>query len=381
MGRREDFICLGNLLDEGDIILYVGWRGDDWHGHLSEIKDRLCFHSIRCMPGGGNDNDVEIDGYCNVNSIPHVNFLILDIGHSGMARIVGKAQRFLENESIDYIWFECEGVASNGDIYPYLESQGYCLFRVTDTGSLEHVSRPAPDFTGTDSGRYLAVSGRLYRYVINDRKGMFNYAELFEKYGVSPGGVIHVGAHHGEEIDNYRSAGVKKMLMIEADPKNYHVLSEIYGAHEDIITVNALASDAEYEAEFHRMSSSQSSSMFDLKEHSRIYRSIRKTETIRLHAVPLDRLIDKLGVDENEYNILALDVQGAELKVLHGAGRTLNHINAIITEVNYKELYQGAAFIWEMDGFLEGYGFKRVEAVSPHHPSWGDAFYIKNEVI
>ena len=135
--------------------------------------------------------------------------------------------------------------------------------------------------------------------------------------------------------------------------------------------------DEECEVEFHRMSSSQSSSMFDLKDHSRIYSSITKTDTVRLHATPLDKLIDELDIDENEYNVLALDTQGAELKILHGARRTLKHIDAIITEVNYKELYEGGAFIWDLDRYLEDFGFKRMETVSPHHPSWGDAFYIR----
>ena len=67
--------------------------------------------------------------------------------------------------------------------------------------------------------------------------------------------------------------------MIEADPESYSVLSKNCDAYNDIITINALVADEECEVEFHRMSSSQSSSMFDLKDHSRIYSSITKTDT------------------------------------------------------------------------------------------------------
>ena len=368
---EEKYFYLESLLDDGDVVIYIGLNGNAWETCLSSMKNRICFHPVLSTAG------VDIDNYCRNKSIPHVNLLILDDADIRVMHSADMARRLLENEAVDFIWFECNSASLDHEILSGIEVYGYSLFSLSGTGKLKHVSSPDYGLSRYVSDPYLSVCARLHRYVINDRKGMFNYVGLFSKYGISPDGLIHVGAHHGEEIDNYKIAGVKKIIMIEADPESYSVLSKNCDAYDDIITINALVADEECEVEFHRMSSSQSSSMFDLKDHSRIYSSITKTDTVRLHATPLDKLIDELDIDENEYNVLALDTQGAELKILHGARRTLKHIDAIITEVNYKELYEGGAFIWDLDRYLEDFGFKRMETVSPHHPSWGDAFYIR----
>ncbi|MEW6065207.1 MAG: FkbM family methyltransferase [Bacillota bacterium] len=94
----------------------------------------------------------------------------------------------------------------------------------------------------------------------------------------------------------------------------------------------------------------------------------------------LDRLITELELTPEDFNILNIDIQGAELKALKGAVNVLHFIEVINTEVNFKELYEGCALIHEIDEFLEEHGFERIETTCPFHPSWGDAFYVrKNE--
>ena len=84
--------------------------------------------------------------------------------------------------------------------------------------------------------------------------------------------------------------------------------------------------------------------------------------------------------------MLNVDVQGAELRVLHGAERTLASVAAVLVEVHVVELYDGAASEWEVDEFLTGHGFERVD-VAYHElynehgtfPAWAEALYVRSQ--
>jgi Methyltransferase FkbM domain len=93
----------------------------------------------------------------------------------------------------------------------------------------------------------------------------------------------------------------------------------------------------------------------------------------------LDDLLDDLGETAAAYNILNIDVQGAELMVLRGAERTLAFVDVINVEVSFAELYAGCAQIDEVDDFLEQRGFVRVELSCPYHHTWGDAVYVRRK--
>jgi Methyltransferase FkbM domain len=75
--------------------------------------------------------------------------------------------------------------------------------------------------------------------------------------------------------------------------------------------------------------------------------------------------------------LLSIDVQGAELLVLQGAGSVLPHVGAVLVEVSFMPLYRGGAQIEEVDALLSASGFRRVALISAWHPSWGDAFYVR----
>ena len=44
----------------------------------------------------------------------------------------------------------------------------------------------------------------------------FSYFE--EKYDITLTGVIHVGAHRGEEVNEYEDLGAKQVIWVEANP-------------------------------------------------------------------------------------------------------------------------------------------------------------------
>jgi FkbM family methyltransferase len=76
-------------------------------------------------------------------------------------------------------------------------------------------------------------------------------------------------------------------------------------------------------------------------------------------------------------DFLYIDVQGAELQVLKGAGTLLQSVRAVWLEVEAVELYAGQPLAPDVDVFMEANGFvlliDTVEAVS------GDRFYTRRE--
>jgi hypothetical protein len=75
-----------------------------------------------------------------------------------------------------------------------------------------------------------------------------------------------------------------------------------------------------------------------------------------------------------------MDVQGYELEVLRGGSNTLQYIDYLYCEVNRNEVYEGNAYIQELDDYLSSYSMKRVETSWWDDGDWGDALYIKEKV-
>lgn len=196
------------------------------------------------------------------------------------------------------------------------------------------------------------------------------------EYGIKPKGVIHVGMHKAEEYPIYWQAGVQSVIFVEAnkylaeswiDPKS--VMMPCY-------VVNAAVSDGEEEISFKITNNGESSSILELGDHANIYPGIVVIGEVKMNTKTLDTILGDIGVDTSNFNILNLDIQGAELKAMRGLTDWSN-IEAVFTEVNYREMYKGCALIHEIEEFLSEKGFRKVEEVDTG-AGWGDALFVKN---
>ncbi len=208
---------------------------------------------------------------------------------------------------------------------------------------------------------------------------MLDIKALCRKHSIKPSGVIHIGAHEGLEITLYQKMGFKNILFIEANPAVFERLKENITGMPNVKIVNCAISDSNGETTLYVTSQDLSSSILPLKEHQRIYPSIVESCQITVQSRTLDKLLEEQQLELSDFNMINIDIQGAELMTFQGAINTLKHIEAINTEVNYQELYEGCAIIDQVDEFLANKGFKRVATITPFHPSWGDAFYVKKK--
>lgn len=187
-------------------------------------------------------------------------------------------------------------------------------------------------------------------------------------------GVLHVGAHAGEECDIYRVLGIGEVVWIEA---NERVLPALRTRVEPLghRVIHALVSDAVGYDVFHVANNTMSSSLLPLGTHKQFAPEIGYVYDIVMPTTTLDVLAR--SYDFSRLNFLNLDVQGAELRVLRGAQTVLGNMQYVYAEVNLEPVYVGCALLPELDEFLFQRGFQRVLTKLTSH-GWGDALYVRS---
>ena len=185
-------------------------------------------------------------------------------------------------------------------------------------------------------------------------------------------GLVHVGAHHGQEWSTYKKYDIP-VIFIEPCQDAFKILENKFASTKNVTLFNCAAGASNFTTEMYVEKSNNlgaSNSVLKPKKHLEQYPEIKFTEKETVQVIPLDNLI------QNNYNILVIDTQGYELEVLKGAVNILKNIDCIYTEANREELYEGCAMIDEIDKFLEPYNLIRTQA-DWRSKSWGDAVYIK----
>jgi FkbM family methyltransferase len=207
-----------------------------------------------------------------------------------------------------------------------------------------------------------------------------NIGALMTAHGLEPRGIIHVGAHAGEEVASYLALGFQRILLIEADPTLAAALVERF-RDEPRIAVEACAiTDFDGTIDLHLTSVTVANSILSIKRHAAIFPDIHETGLIPVRARTLDSLLAEREQAGDFFNIMTIDIQGAELLALGGAAQLLTRLDGLLVEINFTELYQGCAQIDESDDHLFERGYARVMTMSPYQSCFGDAFYLKAPV-
>lgn len=198
--------------------------------------------------------------------------------------------------------------------------------------------------------------------------------ELSSCWGVSPRSVLHIGAHQGEEGDEYERVGWGNVTWVEANPELYAELVNRFSAKGHRVINAALWHTTGEILSLSVTSNGQSSSLLKLGVHRDLYPDI----TVERETPVVTTRLDDLLTSSEAPDFCNIDIQGAELAALRGFGELLEYVTVIYAEVNRKYLYEGCALVWEIDDFLQTFGFRRVTTRWLLGFSWGDALYSKS---
>lgn len=186
-------------------------------------------------------------------------------------------------------------------------------------------------------------------------------ARLVEEFGVCPKNILHVGAHLGEEADAYVAAGVGRVLWVEANPELIERLQDNVFRHANQAVVCAAVSDVDgARATLHLCTWTMASSLLAPKEHLVTYPGQHYPEALSVRTTTIDALLARLCVPAGHFDMLNIDIEGAELLAFQGAEKTLPFLKWIYLEVNTREMYEGCAMEAEVDAYLGERGFERV---------------------
>ncbi len=193
--------------------------------------------------------------------------------------------------------------------------------------------------------------------------------------------VVQVGAHAGQEVKPFRKAGLKRAIMIEPADEPYARLCAAIGDDERFIPVQAVCSSLDGEpCDFFVGTSTEASSTLKPKRVLSEYPEIGFEAPIRMTARTVDSIVAEVerarpDFSARQIDLLYIDTQGAELKVMMGATRVLQYAQSVWTEVSY-DLYEGGASLEDLQGFLKAFGF-RLHHIDVNDRGWGDALFAK----
>jgi FkbM family methyltransferase len=133
-----------------------------------------------------------------------------------------------------------------------------------------------------------------------------------------------------------------------------------------------------------RTGSTEPASILELKQFKDIVTTLETRGIVEVRALRLDTLFETHELRYEDYDLLNIDIQGAEKLAFLGGPRLLRQIAAVLTEVNVIEMYDGGATEGEIDDLLGSHGLVCVETL--YHelydargtfPAWGEKLYVR----
>jgi len=199
-------------------------------------------------------------------------------------------------------------------------------------------------------------------------------------------GVVHVGAHRGEEIYEYESLGAKQVIWVEPNPDVFKEMEVNLTRAEASVESSAFqyaASNVDHETvDFYRYYGPDAGYLTGNKGCSSLLKTSGRFEswykdTIQVETITLDTLITENDYKHQDFQLLNMDVQGAELMVLQGSNKLLENVQYITTEATWENAdYVDNVMYDDLKCFLESKGFVETQII-PHAKNWGDVLFTR----
>jgi FkbM family methyltransferase len=189
--------------------------------------------------------------------------------------------------------------------------------------------------------------------------------------------IIEAGAHIGvdtEELAEYFPNG--KIYAFEPVPSVFSQLLERTKPYKNVSCIPLALSNQTGTAIMHVSGgmSDGSSSLLPPKDHLIDHPDVTFDTKIHVECTTLDEWAVLNHI--RKIDLLWLDMQGHELNALKAGLVTLKNVQAIYTEVNLKEVYDGAPLYGEVRAWLEGFGFQAAVEELPWEDS-GNVLFVR----
>ena len=211
---------------------------------------------------------------------------------------------------------------------------------------------------------------------------LFNYIKSLSL--PAPRTVLQVGASGGQEIPIFINNEIKKGIFIEPLDYPFEILCQNLKGLNNYLPIKSLVgSDDDVDVRMYVSNNGgQSSSILKPAKHKSIFPYVLFPEEHIIKSFTLDTIVKSIAKQDSnfqdKFDLLYIDVQGAELEVFKGARKILLDAQYIFTEVGYGGGYDGDASYIEIINYLKTYNFNLSLLNINPITGYGDALFVKN---
>lgn len=192
---------------------------------------------------------------------------------------------------------------------------------------------------------------------------MRNSLERLRRLGFVPSSILDVGAHHGSWTLSAKSVFLDAQFVM-VEPVEYPEIVEYAKRTDGVELKHALVDSEERDVEWCEMGKTGDSIY---RENSALYDAcvptMRRTTT-------LDALFSAAGDARGGFDLIKLDVQGAELPVLRGGGTVVAGAAVVVMEMPFVGQYnRDVASFAEHITYMDSLGFVPLDVSDVHYLS------------
>ena len=167
-----------------------------------------------------------------------------------------------------------------------------------------------------------------------------------------------------------------EITIFECSKRYAEALTKKFLKELRVTIIEKAVSDKSGSVDFFETNLPGSGSVLNVGELAEKIYGMKQAEKFSVEAITLDEALKDIDID-----ILQIDVQGAELKVLEGASGALTRTKAIFTEISVlSDLYDGGVVFSELDDKLKNNGFTLALMGTDSHLT-GNALYLNLNVL
>lgn len=187
--------------------------------------------------------------------------------------------------------------------------------------------------------------------------------------------ILDLGSYTGEQACEFATTfPLAQIFAFEARPQSAAVVRRTVARFPNIAVIQAAVHDFDGQTVFQAVDQGNPGASSLFVGSAPEVQPIQQTP-VTVPALRLDTWAKQVGIDH--FDLVWMDLQGAELLALRGMGEMLRTVQALQLEVTYRELYHGQVMWPEIRAFLESQGMQLVDEWPDVSGYFGDAVFVR----